>query len=250
MRTQLIHCSYHKCLTRYFKQVFGALRKSGALPGGYYHFRSFKSQFESESRHYRVSSINNHTLDMNSYPEARVTRFIRDPRDLLVSGYFYHLRAPEAWCNIVDPTDSDLEVVNGTVPVGLTRGLSYSQYLSGLSLKEGLLAEIEFRRKHFESMASWPGDNERLQTFRYEDIINNEARIFDQIFRFQGLPWATRQLGIVYARYFASRRFKSRNTHIRDPRAGQWAAVLPGDVKTLFNRQYRELLLKLDYSTA
>lgn len=112
-RTQLCHFSYHKCLTVYFSQVmnrtFATIGRSG-ITSGYRHLNSLKSELSAALLQNRLVSLNNHAVDPDSLGNFRATRFVRDPRDLLVSGYFYHRRAAEPWCSIENPTAADWAV--------------------------------------------------------------------------------------------------------------------------------------------
>lgn len=83
---------------------------------------------------HRVASINNRCLDLERLGPCRISRFIRDPRDLVVSGYFYHQRGTEDWVKIRSPTPEDWYFANSAVPEGL-RGtdLSFAEWLSLLA---------------------------------------------------------------------------------------------------------------------
>jgi hypothetical protein len=192
--------------------------------------------------------VNNHVLDLDRFEDVRVTRFVRDPRDLVVSGYFYHKRAAESWCDIVAPSEEDWAVVNGTVP-GVSLGRrSYAQYLNEVSLEKGLLAEVAFRRHHFESMRRWDDEDPRIEVFRYEEILGNEAEVFDRIFRFFELPFSARQIGLHYVRKFRAGNRARRPGHIRDPRSGQWRDHFTPAVTAKFNQEYGDLLDRLGYA--
>ena len=117
---QLIHCSYHKCLTVYFGRVMKAVFNR-CLPwsGGFRHYNSHLRDFYTGFERDRVSSVNNRCLDLERLGDFRLSRFVRDPRDLVVSGYFYHRRGAEAWVNIEGPTERDWYFANAAVPVGL-----------------------------------------------------------------------------------------------------------------------------------
>lgn len=97
------HFSYHKCLTSYYQSVVRAL---SAEFGFYYeHFTSDYPRFEQAALNdTRVGEFSVSTTAAawpgNDY-EYRGSHFIRDPRDLVVSGYYYHLWTREAWC--MDP---------------------------------------------------------------------------------------------------------------------------------------------------
>lgn len=172
---------------------------------------------------------------------------MRDPRDLIVSGYFYHKRSAERWCEIVAPTKEEWAVVNGTIPGALTGRRSFAGYLNEVSVEEGLLAEMEFRRCHFEGKRSWRDDDPRVEVFRYEEILGNESEVFDRIFRFYGIPFVSRKIGLHYAHKFRAANRASRAGHIRDPRGGQWREHFTPLVAARFNQEYGDLIEKLGY---
>lgn len=243
-----VHCSYHKCLTVYFQKVLSRLYRSPFGPSGEYrHFNSQVDSFYLECENYAVSSVNNHFLDLDRFEDVRVTRFVRDPRDLIVSGYFYHKRAAESWCEVVSPAEKDWMIVNGTIPDALAPSWSFARYLNEVSLEEGLLAELRFRRGHFESMRAWPGDDARIEVFRYEEILGREVEVFDRIFRFYEMPFSARQLGLHFARSFLAVKRSGRSDHIRDPVSGQWREVFTPEVTRQFNAEYADLIEKLGY---
>lgn len=246
---QRIHCSYHKCLTSYFSNVLGRLcERSPWLRDGYRHYRSRVDLFEVESAEYRVVSVNNHALDFSKLDaNTRVTRFIRDPRDLVVSGYFYHKRGAEPWCDIVDPSTEDWRGVNGHVPKALPAGESFSSWLSSIDLESGLLAELEFRRHHFESMLEWPDNDERVRLFYYEDILGHERETFAQIFGHYGLNVFDRFLGRRIAGRLALSDNRRGGGHVRNPRPGQWRDHFTPLVERTFNDFYAEVLEKYGF---
>ena len=249
-----VHCSYHKCLTVYFEKVLKRMvRTPIGLRGGYRHFNSHLDAFYRDCEEYAVASVNNHVLDLDRFEDVRVTRFVRDPRDLIVSGYFFHKRSRESWCEVVGPRDADWEVVRGAVPDSLTRRgkrESYRAYLHEVSLEEGLLAELAFRRHHFESMRAWPKADPRVELFRYEDVLGREVEVFDRIFQFYGLPYVTRRIGLHYAHRFRAESFSDRSDHIRDPKMGQWREVFTPEVTRRFDAEYGDLIEFLGYSRA
>jgi len=88
----LMHCSYHKCMTVYFSGIVGRILGQNFEGAGYAHFNSDIEDFYAQQSNYELASVNNHAIDLSRYKNYRVTRLIRDPRDLVVSGYFYHHR--------------------------------------------------------------------------------------------------------------------------------------------------------------
>jgi len=120
----LVHCSYHKCLTVYYGRVMQSVFNR-CLPwsAGYLHYNSHLDDFYEGFRSRRVASVNNRALDLNRLGRFRISRFIRDPRDLVVSGYFYHRRGAEPWVDIEAPTAADWYFANGLVPEAVRAAL-------------------------------------------------------------------------------------------------------------------------------
>lgn len=246
----LVHCSYHKCLTVYYSRVMHAVFNR-CLPWsrGYRHYNSHLGDFYQGFRGHRIASVNNRFLDFERLGDFRISRFVRDPRDLVVSGYFYHRRGAEEWVRIEAPTAEDWYFANGVVPEGM-RGSEYSfaQYLQSIPEEEGLLAEIEFRRRHFESMARWPARHSRIVTYRYEEFIGSEARVFDELFDFYRLSRIERTLGDWFARRYSMRR-RTTDPHVRNPSPGQWRKYFTPRVKQAFDAEHGNLVESLGYPT-
>ena len=250
MRVHLIHCSYHKCLTVYFKRVMDAVFNR-CLPwsSGYRHYNSHLEAFYQGYRRQRVASINNRDLDLEALGGFRISRFVRDPRDLVVSGYFYHRRGAEDWTTLRAPTEEDWYFANGAVPSGVRdSGSSFAEYLQSVSDEDGLLAELEFRRPHFESMARWPDEHPDIALFRYEEILGHETEVFRRIFAFYGLSPLERFLGAWFARRYSIRRI-AKDTHVRDPSAGQWREHFTPRVAGAFEERHPGLAESLGYPT-
>jgi hypothetical protein len=249
MGRNLVHCSYHKCLTVYYRRVMdGVFNRCLPFSGGYRHHNSDLAAFWNDLDSRRVASVNNRALDLDRLGEFRLTRFIRDPRDLVVSGYFYHRRGAEPWCTIEDPTDEDWDFANGRIPDGLrAAGGSFASYLQSLSEEDGLLAELEFRRPHFESMTGWPDSHPDILLFRYEEILGRELEVFRTIFDHYELSFVERRLGLFFARRHSLARQRARDPHIRNPASGQWRKHFTPRVTDAFNAEWAGLVDRLDY---
>ena len=241
---KLVHCSYHKCLTVYFQRVMSQLLRHF---GRYHHFNSELGDFYARHGQYRVSSVNNHALDLDRLGDCRITRSVRDPRDLVVSGYFYHRRGAERWCLIEDAAPRDWSIVNGQIPSAMRPGESYMACLQRLGQEEGLIAEIEFRSRHFTSMRQWPDDDPRIRTWKYEHVISNEQRVFGEIFAHYGFSWPLRLYGHRLAGRFKASAARRTAFHIRDPRPGQWRDLFTPRVAAAFEARYGDLPQALGY---
>ena len=256
---QIIHCSLHKCLTVYYKRVMHAVFNR-CLPWsrGYRHYNSHLVDFYDGFAQQRIASVNNRALDLQRLGRFRISRFIRDPRDLVVSGYFYHKRGAEAWVNLEAPTAEDWYFANGNVPEGLRARAgsrlarsgagshSFSQYLQSVPEEEGLLAELEFRQYHLESMADWPARHTDIVTYRYEDIVGDEARVFSELFAFYGLSPIERALCSWFVERYSIARMAA-DAHVRNPASGQWRQHFTPRVRQAFDAKYAGLVKLLGY---
>ncbi len=243
-----LYCGYHKCLTMYTRRVFESTYASPLVPfGSFRHFFHRVDEFERFGSNCTVASVSGHAIDLDRYEDVRVVRFVRDPRDLVVSGYFYHKRAAEPWCKFVGPAPVEWRVVNGAIPAGIGPGRSFAEYLNKVSLEEGLQAEIDFRRHHFESMLAWPDRDPRILLLRYEDTIGNEVEIFRKIFEHLELPALTRRVGLHYVDRFRASKRPGSDRHIRDARSGQWREHFTPALTERFRDEHAEALEKLGY---
>jgi hypothetical protein len=245
---RIVHCSYHKCLTAFYGKILSTLYNR-ILPftRGYRHFNSFIDEFYEESSHYRVASINNHAIDLNKVGTYRISRFMRDPRDLVVSGYFYHKRGAERWCHVKPPTPDDWRAVNGCVPDGLKADQSLYTYLNSVDQEAGLIAEIQFRKPHFNSMLEWPTDDPRIRVLRYEEIVGNEPQAIADLLSFYGFSALEERLaGRLAARFSAGKRTGA-DKHIRNPEPEQWRRYFTPRVTEYFMSRHSTVLEAYGY---
>ncbi|MEM6800544.1 MAG: sulfotransferase domain-containing protein [Bacteroidota bacterium] len=242
-----IHASYHKCLTQYYMKV---MRKIfNWLPGRerYRHFESIEGVFYNNLGRYKVLSTNNFRIELERLGgDFRLSRFIRDPRDLIVSGYFYHRRGAEPWFRMQNPTEKYWEPLNGHVPDQLTKEQSYTDYLQTLSKEEGLRAEIAFRKYHLESMRNWSND-ERIKLFKYEEILGNEVEVFSEIMEHYGFSSNLVSLAKFWANKYRYKSPKAAHRHIRNPKPAQWREHFSPQLQKEFNEQYGDILETYGY---
>lgn len=249
------HCGYHKCLTMFSRKVYKRAcriyRLTHALapnrPTGFRHFYHRIEAFYKNANRHGICSISGHKPDLDRFEDIRIVRFVRDPRDLMVSSYYYHKRGAEKWSQLVNPSDTDWMVVNGKVPKELSPGESLSSYLSKVSIEQGLQAEMEFRQFHFESMMQWPEEDPRVLLFRYEDILGREAEVFEQIFDFYQLPRLTGSAARYFANKYSLGKAEVKKDHVRNAKSQQWRELFTAELKQQFNQKYAPLLERYGY---
>ena len=65
-RINILHCSYHKCLTTYYVRVMNSMyNKWLRWSRGYRHFNSRIEDFYDNLGKLRIASVNNHRLDLD-----------------------------------------------------------------------------------------------------------------------------------------------------------------------------------------
>ncbi len=92
---------------------------------------------------------------------------IRDPRDVIVSGYFSHRNS--------HPTD------------GLPHLEKHRQNLQSVSKEEGLFLEMEFSAQCLHNLASWNYNQDPILEVKMEDLTSRPYEGFLEIFEFLGL---------------------------------------------------------------
>ncbi|MDI1462035.1 hypothetical protein QEZ54_13755 [Catellatospora sp. KI3] len=102
---------------------------------------------------------------IDSLPEMRAFHLIRDPRDIVVSGYFSHL-------------NSHPEVVGG---IPWPELVEHRRNLRRLDEKEGMLAELEFSRMFLEPMAGWTYDRPGVLETKMEDLTTDPVKVWTTI---------------------------------------------------------------------
>ena len=139
----LVHCCHHKVGTVWFNRVlrkiahrYGLVMYAGEQEG----LPSSSADIFLQEHSY---------VDTSVLPEHRGAHMVRDVRDIIVSGYFYHVWTNEEWVH---------------VPKDKYEGKTYQEYLNSLSQPEGISAEIKrfASSRDFHSMLSWDYEDSQL----------------------------------------------------------------------------------------
>lgn len=165
---------------------------------------------------------------------------IRDPRDVIISGYFYHLWADEPWLH--EPWDE-------------LSGASYQSYLRSKSEEEGLAAEIRFvGAQTIEDMIAWNYNQAEFIELRYEDMMTDDGKRFETLFRHYGFAESSLHILVELAAEFHFNNAAGRELgrvaerqHKRDGSLGQWKTRFTKSVKNDFKDKLGESLVKLGY---
>tara|TARA_Y100000741_G_scaffold56439_1_gene39095 strand:- start:516 stop:1190 length:675 start_codon:yes stop_codon:yes gene_type:complete len=122
-------------------------------------------------------------------------RIIRDPRDVIVSGFLYHQRCSEKWCINSDFTNPShpfpqvpwpldgLDLATKQNYVASLDGCSYQEKIRSLDREGGLIFEMDgFAKITIDEMISWE-QKDSVLTIKMEDLIGDFDGQFEKIFR-------------------------------------------------------------------
>ena len=242
----LLHCGYHKCLT-----VFSARCFTDVLGDRFRDFHGAADEFYAEYSRYTLSAVTDVRLNLSKVGDCRVSRFIRDPRDLLVSGYLYHRKGVESWTNEVQEHKPGwrLRLEQGRL---LLPNESYAAALQRLDQEDGLIAEMLWRQPTFRNMNRWPANDPRIRVWKYEQILDREAETMDAVAEhygwIDGAGLERRALLKERAEFWRAGGGRlSWDSHVRNPQSGQWRDMFTPKVRAAFEAMCGDLPQRLGY---
>ncbi|MDH3658598.1 MAG: sulfotransferase domain-containing protein [Alphaproteobacteria bacterium] len=229
----IVHCGHHRCGTVWFDRIFRRLRDRLQLV---YH-RSAQADLPNTADLF----FQDHSqLDKDVLPPFRGSHIRRDPRDLIISAYHYHLWADEAWLHAARDN---------------LNGASYQQQLRSLDPEDGLLFEMERSSRHnINLMLAWDYRDERVLEIVYEELIADEEAVFDRLFAHYQFSGEAHRTAMETALSQTFQRVAKRpigevrqGSHMRSGAASQWREVFTPRHVDHFNRLFADALDRLGY---
>ncbi|MDB5398325.1 MAG: hypothetical protein JWQ55_343 [Rhodopila sp.] len=198
----------------------------------------------------------------------RAIRLIRDPRDIWVSGYLYHLHSDEKWC-----TNTDLDP---SPPIGWPKvdhsvehwpddwkrdyleqlnGQSYQQNLLDLSLMEGLEFELEgYTGWTFATMREWTLNGADALDVKLEDVMVDFDGAMRRIFDHFGFSPDQIEAALEVARSEDVGRMDDAaiadRPQINSRTISKWREVLSPEQIARFEERYGDLIRAFGYEPA
>lgn len=181
-KRRIIHCAHHRAGTAWFTLILRDIAKEYGL------------RFAQRERFSPVALEADITVDSHSSINLRElsnyvgSHVVRDPRDMVVSAYFYHLMCREEW--VYEPREE-------------FSGRNYQEELNRLPQEEGLLLEMErMNASDFEEMRCWDYHNPNIVELKFENTVSAERETFEKLFKSYGFtPEAVKTCGEIVLRH-------------------------------------------------
>jgi len=237
----LVHCAHHKIGTVWFQRVLSTV-------AGFYglRFTEVPAAYGTD----RPAAVLGSEVDVAIFDRAndfqpeelggrdyRGSHLIRDPRDVVVSGYHYHLRTDESW--VREPKER-------------YGGLGYQAFLQSLDEHDGLMAEIErCARSTLAEMGHWPYGRPEFLELRYEDVVHHEEEVFTRLFRFYRLNDGAVARGLKIVEQFSRRHGPhagDADPHVRSGEPGEWRRHFGADHVARMKELTGDLVVRLGYA--
>lgn len=231
----IVHCCYHKVGTAWFIRVLRSVAR-------YYGLKFQHDNQDNFKRNTDVFLEHMSRIDTEKLPDYIGSHMIRDPRDMIISAYFYHLWTKEEWAHI---------------PRKSLDGLTYQQHLNSFDREEGLLAEMRGTSKEvIEEMAAWDYNNPYFIEIKYEEILHNEVEVFAKIFKHYGFSKQAIHNCLQIAEQYSFKNKSNRKkgtvkkySHLRSGRTQEWKEVFTDKHKRQFKDLFGDVLIELGYET-
>ncbi len=227
----LVHCSHHKVGTVWFGRILSTITDNYGLR------MQVLGRNDVPDPNTDVFLFNNSHWFKREYLGDRAFRgshIVRDPRDLAVSAYHYHLRTTEKWA---------------LTPQERWNGTTYQEFLRAKDPEEGLLAEISrCNGSEYAHMSKWDYNQEEFLELRYEDMLEDEPGSLRRLFEHYGLRDKERDICVRQAGAFSLDVVRAKNdAHVRSGRPGEWRDAFGPQHIERFKALTGDLVVRLGY---
>lgn len=251
---------YHKCGTKLLGKVFLQL----CLKYGWT-FKSIAGTTD-EIPNVDVVFFLHSQVDYSKLPESYIgIHMVRDPRDIIVSGYLYHKRTVEEWCTNKNFQTSEAikypQVPNSqmyrseawkTDYLKSLNGKSYQEKINSFDEEDGILFEMNhYGQWTIEDMLKWDFEKGNCLEIKFEDVMSNYDAEMMKVFTHCNL--SEEQLKV--AKGFAdkedmnkmSKKDIEKNPHISSVKTKKWERYFTEKHLQFFDENFSEVLKKYNY---
>lgn len=248
---QIVHCSHHKVGTVWFKNVLSAICNYYGL--SFSDISKVLNNLEADVIFDDHAKVDLHRLN-RSYLGSHM---IRDLRDMVISGYHYHLWTGEEWANTrISELGSEIADYWPLLPVNDIQDKTYKEYLNSLDKEDGMIAEIQRASStDFKDIIDWNYQDKSIFNFKYEDIMLDEEGVFSKIFRHYGFHDKAVEKCVEIAMQFSFKRQSSsksgssvsEKSHLRSGKLNQWRDEFSPKHIEYFKELHGQDLINLGY---
>jgi hypothetical protein len=224
--------THHKTGTVWMKSIFRRICQEFGL-------KYYSGQQEKMPKDFDVFFQDHSRFDLGKLQiEYRGLHMIRDPRDRIISGCFYHKESREPQLHIKRDEFG---------------GLTYQEKINSYeSLDDQIMFEMENSAPYgIRDILNWDYKNPAFFEVKYEDLILDENLIlFHKIFVFLGFPGKAipQILRISYDNSLFSGTLR-KSIHIRSGETKQWEKYFKPSHKARFLELFGDALIRLGYES-
>ena len=225
--------THHKTGTVWMKNIFSQSCSKLKL-------KFFNGKIEQSPPDFNVILEHHSQFDLeNINTNYKGLHIIRDPRDIIISGCFYHQKSHEKWLH------------NSQDKFG---GLTYQEKINSYdTLDDKILFEMENSSLwNINAIINWDYANPAFLEVRYENLITDiDLLLFHKIFTFLGFSGQVipDMLKIAYSNSIFSGNLR-KSVHVRAAKEKQWEKYFKPKHKARFLELYGDALIKLGYENS
>jgi hypothetical protein len=190
---------------------------------------------------------------------------IRDPRDVIISGYLYHIRCNEEWC-INTNFDITPPIQFPVVPrsqehkteewkrryVASLGDLSYQENLKRMSQEDGILFEMQrYGSWTVEDMLRWDYSCSNVYEIKFETLMRHFDASFSCVFDHIGFTKHQTDLAGEIASVDDINKMTAKqisgHRHISSRDTSKWRRYFTDEVKDVFKSHFGDALQRLGY---
>lgn len=258
---QIVVVCYHKTGFVLLTTIFSSI----AFVFGY-SFKVIIGKIEKIPTDIDIVFIVNPAIDQDIFnSDILGIQLIRDPRDIIVSGYLYHKRTSEEWCINSQFEYSD-QIMYPLVPksqeyrstswktkyLNELNGVSYQKSLNSMEVKEGLGFEMSHYGKWtIESMEKFNSFSNNFLIVKFEDLMSNYDKTIAEIFSHLKLKNSVRKNAIkISHKHDLNRKTKNEienMKHVSSPKTTKWKEYFSPELEEEFRLNFPNVLNSLGY---
>ena len=229
LENKILIGTHHKTGTVWMKNIFSQIGRKFKL-------KFVNDKFENIPQEFNIFLQDHSQFDFDRLKiEYKGLHIIRDPRDIIISGCFYHQKSHEPWLHLKREE---------------LGGLTYQEKINSYeSLDDKILFELDNSEYNLVPIINWDYYNPAFFEVKYEDlIVDTDLLLFHEIFAFLGFSGKVMPeiLKIAYDNSIFSGNLKE-SIHVRSAQKKQWEKYFKPQHKTRFLEMYGDALIKLGY---